>query len=218
MAALFILLSGVSVAAARPVNRAPAGNGTKRIALTFDDGPHPRYTPVILDILKEYGIHATFFVIGQNADLYPAPLKRAVREGHEIGNHTYSHPHMKRISAQEARVEIDKCQKKIQELTGKTPTLFRPPEGFCTNEESEVLEELHLTGILWTIDTHDWAGNDSNNICATVNRLAGDGKIILFHDYISHKNTTITALRQLIPSLLREGYEFCTVSELFSPA
>lgn len=187
----------------------------KKIALTFDDGPHPRYTDEILDILSEYNIKATFFVIGINAEYYPKQLKREVREGHEIGNHTYSHPHMKSLDAAATREQILKCQKVITDLTGKPPKLFRPPEGFCTTCTSTVMKECGFTPVLWNIDTRDWAGTSVDAIVNNVKNGAGSGKIILFHDYVSCKNSTIPALRILIPYLLKQGYEFCTVSELY---
>ncbi len=186
----------------------------KKIALTFDDGPHPRYTPQILDVLAEYGITATFFVIGENAALYPEPLRRCAREGHEIGNHTYTHPKMNRISSDDFRRELSACQAEIEKVTGILPRLFRPPAGFIQPLEENIPAEFSLSKVKWSIDTRDWAETDADEIVKTVQREAGDRKIILMHDYVSHKSRTVAALRRIIPYLLSEGYTFTTVSEL----
>ncbi len=213
----FLLLSVLSgsVAAKMPKEAVKSEKTEMRIALSFDDGPHPKKTMQILDILKEYDIPATFFVIGQNAALYPEPLRRAVREGHEIGNHTYTHPHMSGVSTEELREEILRCTQTIEDVAGVTPRLFRPPEGNYTEEDEGLLEELSLTGVLWSVDTEDWAGKSEREIIKTVKKEIDSGKIILFHDYIGHKNATVEALQRLIPYLLERGYRFCTVSELF---
>ena len=128
----------------------------KKIALTFDDGPHYKYTDEILDILEKYGVKATFFVIGVNAERHPEKVKRIALSGHEIGNHTYSHPHLKKVSAQELESEIEKASEVISRLTGKKPVLFRPPEGYCTEEISAVASAMDYRIILWNIDTRDW--------------------------------------------------------------
>ena len=135
---LVLLLASPSVAIA--AERSPDVSYThilteeKVVALTFDDGPHPRYTDEILDLLAEYGAKATFFVIGKNLELYGAATERAVREGHEIGNHTYSHPGLSGLSVSELEREILMNEAIIEEKTGKAPTCFRPPEGYCTQK------------------------------------------------------------------------------------
>lgn len=188
----------------------------KKVALTFDDGPHPRFTKEILEILEEYGITATFFIIGVNAENYPDSLKMIVDSGCEIGNHTYSHTRIDKMSENELENEILKCQEVLYSMTGVRPKLFRPPQGRVPNSLLSVSERLGYDVILWSIDTLDWSHNPPNNICASVkNNLVG-GDIILMHDYISGKNTTCDALRRLIPELLSKGYTFVTVSELIS--
>ncbi len=195
------------------VYRNNSGTG-KRVALTFDDGPHPRYTEKILDILEEYGVTATFFIIGVNAENYPDSLDKIIGSGCEIGNHTYSHPQIDKITADELYTEMKKCEDVLYEKTGQKPKLFRPPQGKIPSNLLNVSEKMGYSVVLWSIDTLDWSHNPSGNISATVMRQLKGGDIILMHDYISGINTTCDALRLFIPKMLSEGYEFVTVSEL----
>lgn len=188
----------------------------KKIALTFDDGPHPRFTKEILGILEEYGVTATFFIIGVNAENYPDSLKMIADSGCEIGNHTYSHLRVDKMSEKELEGEFLRCEQVIYSMTGIKPRIFRPPQGRTPDALLSVSERLGYDVILWSIDTLDWSHNPADNICASVkNNLVG-GDIILMHDYISGKNTTCDALRRLIPELLSQGYSFVTVSELIA--
>ena len=187
---------------------------SKRIALTFDDGPHPRFTREILSILSEYGVTATFFIIGVNAERYPEAFEAVVRSGCEIGNHTYSHSNLKGMDREDAEREILRCEELLEEHVGSRPTLFRPPEGMYPDYFQDLMETLQYDIILWSVDTMDWAMNPAENIERTVLKQVKGGEIILMHDYVSGGNTTLTALRRMIPRLLSEGYEFVTVSEL----
>lgn len=186
----------------------------KKIALTFDDGPHPRFTRQILDILSEYGIKATFFVIGVNAKNYPESLKIIKDSGCEIGNHTYSHKRMEGMSEDEIRMELEKCESAIFEISGVRPKVFRPPQGFVPDELLPITAEKGYRVALWSIDTLDWSLNPSEKIYSTVVGSVKGGDIILMHDYVSGGNTTCDALRMIIPSLLEKGYTFVTLSEL----
>ncbi len=188
----------------------------KKIALTFDDGPHPRYTAEILDLLAEYEIKATFFMIGTNVSHYPELARRVAREGHEIGSHTFSHPHMLRITPSALLDEIGKTERIFAENHIPKPTLFRPPEGYRTKEQSLAVKNAGYTMVVWSIDTHDWQSRPSTEIVSYVHENVQGGDILLFHDYISGQNTTITALKQLIPKLLDDGYRFTVVSDLIS--
>jgi len=185
-----------------------------KIALTFDDGPHPRYTKEILAILEEYHVTATFFIIGVNAENYPTDLQRIADAGCEIGNHTYSHFHINKLSEPELREEILKCEDTLFRLCGIRPHVFRPPEGRMNDQLKEILSQMEYHAVLWSIDTMDWAMTPSREICKNVHAKIGNGDIILMHDYVSGGNTTCQALRRLIPELLSRGYEFVTVSEL----
>ncbi len=194
--------------------RAKEGSPQKRIALTFDDGPSDEYTAEILDILKEHQIKATFFVIGKNAEAHPDLLKRTVAEGHEIGNHTYSHPKLRKIDEATLWAEISRADDLLYEIAGIRTTLFRPPEGIITPAVTAAAKQGGYRTVLWSVDTLDWALNPVSQIVRTVGKKASDGGIILFHDWVAGKSPTPEALRQVIPRLKAEGYEFVTVSQL----
>ena len=185
----------------------------KRIALSFDDGPHPSFTPRILEILDKYGITATFFMIGCNVSYYPEVAKAVYKKGHEIGNHTYHHPHMKKLSIEMLKEEVLKTEEVLRQNGIPSPKLFRPPEGFRSAEQVSVLSSLGYQTIIWSVDTRDWQGREAREIVSGVLDDIQGGDILLFHDYTSQRNT-ITALDQLIPRLLEDGYKFVTVSEL----
>lgn len=187
---------------------------TNKIALTFDDGPHPRYTRQIVDILSEYGVTATFFVIGVNVKNYPESLEIIKNSGCEIGNHTYSHKRMEGMSAEEIRTEIEKCERAVFEIAGIHPKVFRPPQGYVAEELLTITSQKGYRVAHWSIDTLDWSLNPPNEIYGTVVSKVKGGDIILMHDYVSGGNTTCDALRMIIPALLERGYTFVTVSEL----
>ena len=182
-------------------------NNEMKIALTFDDGPHPILTPVILEILEKYKIKATFFLVGENVKNYPAAVEKILAAGHEIGNHTYSHDH---INAD----EIEACEQVIYELTDYKTKLFRPPQGFINETVKSASESLGYDIILWSIDTRDWDHTPPKQICETVINQISAGSIILMHDYIGHQSPTPTALELFIPETLALGYQFVPVSEL----
>lgn len=193
-------------------------NAGKQIALTFDDGPHPRITPQILEILDEYGIKATFFVIGVNSKNYPNQLKQIVDGGHEIGNHTYSHKILKSMSKEEIEKEILDTETQVEKITNITPNLLRPPCGIYDETLIEIAQEKDLKVVLWTVDSHDWSHRTVENIVQNVTKNASNGDILLFHDYVSGEYNTPNALRKIIPLLIKQGYEFVTVSELLQSA
>lgn len=213
--AAVLLFSSFSCCRAACVYRCVATK-EKRIALTFDDGPHYKYTDEILDILAKYGVRATFFVIGENAERYPEKVKRAVSEGHEVGNHTYSHPHLKDISVSELEKEIKKASDVICKITDAKPKLFRPPEGYCKDNVSLCAEKYGCCVILWSQDTKDWAHTPSEEISKKILDNVKCGDIILFHDFVTPDTPTPRALENVIPKLLERGFEFVTVSELIS--
>ena len=186
----------------------------KKIALTFDDGPHPRITKKILDILDSYGVTATFFVIGQNAVNYPEAMELIANSGCEIGNHTYSHKRFGGMSVEQMRGEFEMCRKTLYDNFGVEPTLMRPPEGFCSKELCLVSDEMDYDVILWSIDTLDWARTPSSVIAENVLKNVKGGDIVLMHDYTSGNCGTCDALKIIIPALIERGFEFVTVSEL----
>ncbi len=189
---------------------------TGKIAITFDDGTHPRYTKEILDILEEYNIKATFFVIGVNATLYPEALSDIFKSGCEIGNHTFTHKDLKNATSNEILNELLKCEAAIKERVDIKTRLFRPPRGFRTETLDNAVMSYGYDVILWSIDTEDWAHTPPEVISNRVLSSLKDGDIILMHDYTSGNNTTCKALKILIPEILKRGYEFVTVSELIS--
>lgn len=193
-------------------------NNEQKIALTFDDGPHPKYTPKILEILKRYGIKATFFVIGQNVEYYPGIVEQIVADGHEIGNHTYRHKRTKMLNGDIFFDDVQRCDGIISQRCNYKIKLFRPPEGYVDEKVRDVSRELGYSIILWNIDTEDWAHATPAGIEKNVIENISAGDIILMHDYVSGKNETIDALERIIPKLLSENYKFVTVSELIGSA
>ena len=215
VAAAIIASTGCrSVRAADGITSVP--NEDNKIALTFDDGPHPVYTEQILKILDEYGIKATFFVIGENAERYPELIRHEIAAGHELGNHTYTHPHMRNTDEKSLSLELRKTEKLLREGFGIKPVLFRPPEGFCCKTVKSCAGLMSYDIVLWDIDTTDWAHNSVDNIVKTVVSSAKTGDIILCHDYVTKPSPTPQALKKFIPRLLAKGYKFVTVSDLIS--
>ena len=184
------------------------------IALTFDDGPHPKETHEVLDVLDKYNVKGTFFVVGKHANWYSEPLKRAAKEGHEIGNHTFSHPDISCLSSDDIKREIKECEDTLIKLTGKRPTLFRPPYGSYSKDKlAEIAKESGYKIILWTtIDAKDWKNPPSSQISDTIINKAQNGDIILLHDYGTEN--TVKALDTIISEMIKKGYKFVTVSEL----
>lgn len=179
----------------------------KVVALTFDDGPHEEITPQILDILKKEKVPATFFLMGKKAEEYLKLVKRMVKEGHQVGNHTYSHVDLSSLSNQQAKEEIQRAQEVIEKITGQTPILLRPPFGKV--RENEVPEDLIV--VEWNVDTLDWTGSSPAQILSRVQKQVKPGAIILMHDQYEG---TVEALEELIREVRERGYEFVTVEEL----
>lgn len=190
------------------VGKAVAEEGSKKIALTFDDGPHPYYTEQLLKGLKERGVRATFFITGQNVVAYPEIVKEIYEGGHLIGNHTYSHTQLTSRNADAFKRELIKTNEVIKEVTGEDTIYVRPPYG-SWNKEFE--KELNMFPVLWTIDPLDWCSSNVSCIVNTVCSKAGENDIILMHDQYK---TTVTAALAIVDELMKEGYEFVTVDEL----
>lgn len=180
----------------------------KRAALTFDDGPHNTVTPMILDILQGKGVPATFFVLGNRVDFYPELLQRMVAEGHEIGNHSWNHARLTRLSPAEIAAQIERTQEAVYAWTGQRPLVVRPPYGAIN---SRVSEAIPMPLVLWSVDTRDWESRDRDQIMAEALTAVHDGAIILFHDLFP---STAEALAEIIDALHRQGYELVTVSQL----
>ncbi|QCS53448.1 polysaccharide deacetylase family protein [Priestia flexa] len=188
----------------------------KIIALTFDDGPDPTYTPLILDLLKEYNAKATFFVLGDRVTQYPTIAKREVKEGHELANHTYSHLEVRGKDTVKIEGEIEKADDKIQQITGIKPYLFRPPTGYYDDKVVKAAKNQQYTVVLWSWhqDTFDWRNPGVDKIVHQVLKNASSGNIVLFHDTGGDRTQTVQALKQILPELKEKGYRFVTISEL----
>ncbi len=184
---------------------------SRKIALTFDDGPNPKTTFLLLETLEGKEVVATFFLIGENAEVYPELVKEIKRRGHEIGNHSYSHPNMSRSEPLKVIKEIRKTQRILEEITGDVPTLFRPPYGTMMLEDLVVLPRFGLKLILWTVDSKDWSGINGKQIEEIILGMTYSGSIIVCHEQC---RSTIESLPRVIDVLRERGYEFVTVSEI----
>lgn len=180
----------------------------KKIALTFDDGPHPVYTEELLDGLKERGVHATFFVTGEHAELHPEIIDRMNEEGHLIGNHTYSHIQLKDSNREQFREELVRTNEIISEITGEEVLYVRPPYGTW---DKKFESELNMFPVLWTVDPLDWNSTNVANITDKVVSKTEENDIILMHDYYE---STVTAALKVIDELQEMGYTFVTVDEI----
>lgn len=181
---------------------------SKKIAITFDDGPHPYYTEQLLDGLKERGVKATFFVTGMHVEQYPEVIRRMSSEGHLIGNHTYSHIQLSSSNSDAFRQELIQTNEVIEEVTGQEVQYVRPPYGTW---DKKFEKELNMFPVLWTIDPLDWCSDNVACIVQKVTSKAQENSIILMHD---EYKSTVTAALQIIDELKKQGYEFVTVDEL----
>ena len=182
------------------------------IAMTFDDGPHATLTPKLLDLLKERNIKATFFVIGKNAAEYPDILKRIAAEGHEIANHSWSHPDLAKMAQDTVRSELGRTQDAITRTITKPVTLLRPPYGALqANQRQWVHDSYGYRIILWDVDPLDWRRPGAAVVSERILKGAKPGSIILAHDI--HPGT-VEAMPGTLDQLLARGFQFVTVSEL----
>lgn len=178
------------------------------IALTFDDGPNPSNTQRILDVLNENYSHATFFVVGTNAEKYPDTLKAILTSGSEIGNHSYSHANLTKLDSEEIEKEIEDVNRAVKKATGEETTVIRPPYGAFTDE---VLAQLQEPVVLWDLDTEDWDSRNAQTIVDKVMSEVKDGDIVLMHDIYE---STAEAVEILVPKLKEQGFQIVTVSEM----
>lgn len=186
-------------------------NESKKIAITFDDGPGEEGTEEILQALDEYNAKATFFMLSQSAEKYPDLAKEVAEKGHEIANHSITHPDLKKVDENQATEEIEDSKETITEITGEEPTLFRPPYGSYTETVTDLTSESNQNIVLWSLDTRDWESLNAKQMYKNVVDNAQPGSIILMHD-IHH--ATADAVPHILEDLSDEGYEFVTVSEL----
>lgn len=180
------------------------------VALTFDDGPYAPVGNQIMDSLDQYGGKATFFVVGNRAHYYTDELKRMAAEGHEIGNHTYEHKYLTRLSAEQIQSQINRCNDAVEAVCGVRPALVRLPGGF---KSSKVIQNVHAPMIMWSIDTLDWKTRNTEKTIQAVMSQVRDGDIVLMHELYPQSGA---AAVEIIRRLSEEGYQLVTVSELAS--
>ncbi|MGW0818129.1 polysaccharide deacetylase family protein [Streptomyces viridiviolaceus] len=192
-----------------PVRREPLLRLTGRgrvMVLTFDDGPDPRYTPDILDTLAKYDARAMFFVCGEMAVGNQDLLTRMADEGHVVGNHTWSHPLLTRLTRRRIRSEMERTSDVIEEGWGERPRWFRAPYGAWNRAAFQVGAELGMEPLAWTVDTLDWTTPGTGTIVERVEDGAGPGVVVLSHDAGGNRSQSVRALRSYLPQLLDAGY------------
>lgn len=185
----------------------PSGD-VKRIALTFDDGPHPYYTGQLLDGLKEREVKVSFFVTGEHALLHPDIIERMAEEGHLIGNHTYSHMQLNSNNREAFKEELLKTNEIITEITGKEVVYVRPPYG---SWDKNFETEINMFPVLWSVDPLDWCSDNVACITNNVTSKVEENDIILMHDYYA---SSVTAALKIVDELQARGYVFVTVEEI----
>ena len=184
-----------------------------RIALTFDDGPTPGVTEVILDELKKRNLTATFFMIGQRIAAAPELARRVYAEGHEIGNHTFTHAKLKGLSDQQVLAEIQKTNFIMDETLYHRPAWFRPPFGELRQDQSALLQREELGVILWSVDSLDWSQPDESKIVQTILAETKPGSIILCHDlHLQIAN----CIGEILDGLVQRGFTFVNISNLLN--
>ncbi|MFG1698119.1 polysaccharide deacetylase family protein [Nonomuraea sp. NPDC049309] len=193
--------------------QAPAATDCSRVkclALTFDDGPGT-YTPALLKTLDRAGVKATFFLVGKRAEKHPKIARRIAAKGHAIGNHTYSHAALPHRSDDEINEELKLAQQAIQKVTGRRPTMFRPPYGQTDDRVLNFAYQNDLSQILWTGSTLDWSLRDKKKIKAAVLKLAKRDGVILMHDVVPQ---TVQVMPEILKELKKRGYHLVTVPTL----
>ncbi len=188
----------------------------RMIALTFDDGPHKKYTPQILDILSDKKVRANFFVLGINAERNPELLKRIIKEGHMIANHSFSHTYLTKMNPEQIKGEIERTSQIVKKATGKGTTWLRPPGGSVDQKVINVAQLTKHRIIKWTVDPQDWRQSNHNILVSKIINTNSSGSIILLHDGGGNRQATVKALPTLIDKLLEEGYQLVTVDMMFS--
>jgi peptidoglycan/xylan/chitin deacetylase (PgdA/CDA1 family) len=218
---IILLLSGVaSYSSFEPLNHSyppPAFSLTPPhpwIALTFDDGPHPVMTEKLLAVLKQEGVPATFFVVGKMAVRHPDIVQDMAREGHEVANHTFTHPNLSHVDTKTLLNELGQTRDVIRDLTGRDTVFFRPPGGNYTRSMMKAVKKAGYRMVLWSILTKDVGGATVEGMRHRILSKSTDGSIVLMH---SGMPKTVEMLPGVIEQLRREGYHFVTVSQMFDP-
>ncbi|MCM3694186.1 polysaccharide deacetylase family protein [Neobacillus niacini] len=185
------------------------------VAITFDDGPNPVYTQQILDIFAEAKGKATFFMIGEQMRNHPEVVKQVAEQGHEIGNHTFTHPKLSQLSLEDCREEIDQTEKLIENMTGQKPVVFRPPYLDYNQDTVSIVQQkgYSMIGAL-NLEAQDWEQPGVEHILKKSRAVVKNGGIFIFHDGFGDRSQTIEAVRMLVSELTSQDYQLVTVSEL----
>lgn len=187
----------------------------KVVAMTFDDGPNPDATPELLDIFGAVSGQATFYMVGEQMQKSPELVKAVAERGHEIGNHSFSHPHLPQLGEQDVLAELERTDRLIRELSGQAPQTFRPPY-LDHNEETQRIADRFQYRVIGAVntDSRDWSCPGVDHIVETSRRHVRNGSILIYHDGFENRSQTVEAVRQLVAELTEQGYRFVTVSEL----
>ena len=195
------------------MNTAVHGSRDRRVvALTFDDGPDPERTPALLDTLAELGVPATFFVVGERAENNPELVARIARDGHELGNHTWSHPYLPLKRSRSVAAELARTDAAIARATGIVPALARPPYGGRSPRNVRAFRRAGKQLVLWDVNSFDWKGAPGAEVAQRIVDRARPGSIVLMHDGGRDHTSTLDAVRLAVPALRARGFELVTVS------
>ena len=191
----------------------PAGPGEKVVALTFDDGPHPRFTPPILDVLARYGVRATFFALGREAERHPELVQRVVGEGHVVANHTWDHKDLRHLDDEQFAFQVDHTTEVLQSISGQRVVCARPPYGRSDPGVTSRLGDRGLTSVVWSADSRDFEKPGVDAIVESALQGLQPGGIILLHDGGGTRDETIAALPRIIERIHAEGYQIVPVCQ-----
>jgi peptidoglycan/xylan/chitin deacetylase (PgdA/CDA1 family) len=208
--------NGTTVAPVRQVRSVTVP--VKAVALTFDDGPSPQYTPTILDLLDQNGARATFFVIGQELVRHPEIARQAAQDGMELANHGFHHLTLLGLDPTAIEAEAMPVERELTAITGSRPTLYRLPKGRGDPRALRALTDMGYTIVYWSVDTRDYLPRSPAAIVAQVQKQLQPGSIVIFHDGGGNQQHTVDALKQLLPALKAQGWQLVTVSQLLELA
>jgi peptidoglycan-N-acetylglucosamine deacetylase len=187
----------------------------KVVAITFDDGPNPVYTPQVLEIFSKAKGKATFFMIGEQMINHPEVVKQVADQGHEIGNHTFTHPKLSQLSIQDCLKEIEETEELIEKMAGRKPVVFRPPYLDYNQDTISLLQKKRYPMIgAVNLEAQDWEQPGVEHIVRKSGEAVKDGSILIFHDGYGDRSQTIEAVQMLVSELTSQGYQLVTVSEL----
>lgn len=197
--------------------------GSKKLALTYDDGPNDPHTPHLLEVLAKHNVHATFFLIGRYVKQRPDLARAIAQAGHAIGNHTFSHPNLIFASTRQTRRELQECEQALYDAVGQHSQLFRPPFGGRRPATLSIARRLGMEPVMWNVMGWDWSGEPAESVEHKVGKRVRGGDVILLHDgshaeFGADRSQTVLATDRLIARYKAEGYEFVTVPEMMGKA